>query len=228
MTPPVSGNPTRRGFFFMADRAVVFIDGNNWFHSLQSIDVDDRGRLNYKRITEKLLGPRTWLGTRYYIGRMTQALSPGLYAQQRMFLAQLERTDQRMSVHLGRLETRSVENAAATELRHYLATLKVRIDSGVFADLMAIAKKHSSATVMVEKAVDVMLSLDLVTMALHNAYDAAYLLSADGDFTPAVEAARALGKRVYAASPTRGAQLARAVNTFIHLPKPWFADCYGG
>ena len=80
----------------MPDKAVIFIDGNNWFHSLQDIDVDDRGRLNYKKISEKLLGPRVWLGTRYYIGRMTQALSPSLYAQQRSFLAQLERTDKRM------------------------------------------------------------------------------------------------------------------------------------
>lgn len=62
-------------------------------------------------------------------------------------------------------------------------------------------------------------------MAISGAYDAAYLLTADGDYTPAVEAVRKLGKKVYAASPLSGAQLAKAVNSFIHLPRDWFADC---
>ena len=73
----------------MSDRAVLFVDGNNWFHGLCELGVEDRGRLNYKKVSEKLIGPRTWLGTRYYIGRMTQALSPTLYAQQRSFCASL-------------------------------------------------------------------------------------------------------------------------------------------
>ena len=54
---------------------------------------------------------------------------------------------------------------------------------------------------MVEKAVDVMLAVDLVAMAIRNEYEAAYVLSADGDYTPAVEIARSLGKKVYAAAP---------------------------
>ena len=70
----------------------------------------------------------------------------------------------------------------------------------MFAGLTDIAKRHYDAIVFVEKAVDVMVAIDLVTMAIANAYDAAYLLSADGDYTPAVEAARALGKKIYAAS----------------------------
>jgi hypothetical protein len=37
---------------------------------------------------------------------------------------------------------------------------------------------------------------------------------------------RAIGKKVYAASPGTGAQLAAAVNTFIPLNAAWFADCW--
>jgi uncharacterized LabA/DUF88 family protein len=80
--------------------------------------------------------------------------------------------------------------------------------------------------VFVEKAVDVFLAVDLVTMAVRDIYDAAYLLSADGDYTPAVEFVRGLGKKVYAASPLHGAQIARAVNSFIPLNAVWFGDCY--
>ena len=39
----------------MGDRAVVFIDGNNWFHSLKNLGVADRGRLNYGKISKKLM-----------------------------------------------------------------------------------------------------------------------------------------------------------------------------
>jgi uncharacterized LabA/DUF88 family protein len=228
LTPPVSGFGHTPGFFlsgvFMGDRAIVFIDGNNWFHALRDAGVEDRGRLDYRKISEKLLGPRLWIETRYYIGRMTQEISPTLYGQQRSFLAGLESTDKRISVHFGRIEPRVSDNQAAKELRAYLGNLKVKIDPAVFSALSDIAKRHCEATVLVEKSVDVMLALDLVTMA--DAYDAAYLLSADGDYTPAVEAARKLNKKVYAASPLSGAQLARVVNSFIPLDATWFRDCY--
>jgi len=210
----------------MTDRAVIFIDGNNWYHGLCHVGVGDRAQLDYRRISEKLIGPRQWLATRYYIGQVSQKFNATLYAQQRSFLARLRGTDPRISVHLGRIEPRTTSNDAATELREYLSTLAVKIDATVFAELSAIAARHSSSTVFVEKAVDVFLAVDLVTMAINDAYDAAYVLSADGDYTPAVGAVRKLGKKVYAASPLSGAQLARVVNSFIHVNAGWFDDCY--
>ena len=208
------------------DRAIVFIDGNNWYHGLKTVGVGDLARLDYASISRKLAGPRLWIATRYYIGRVPQTGNVQLYAAQRHFLAQLVRTDARISVHLGRLEPRSAEDAVARELRAYLANLPQRIDPDVFRDLMRIARSQRPATVMVEKAVDVMLAVDLVVMAERDQFDAAYVLSADGDFTPAVDAARALGKRIYAASALPGAQLASAVNSFIRLKRDWFEDCY--
>lgn len=210
----------------MADRAVVLVDGNNWFHAIRDIGVDDRGRLDYRAISQKLLGPRTWIGTRYYIGRVPQRRDVRLYAEQRRFLAALEATDPKISAHLGRLEPRTVDSPAARELQHYLANLSIRIDTRVYHDLLQIARDHRHAEVMVEKAVDVMLAVDMVVMAERDEFDAAYLLSADGDFTPAVSAVMSHGKRVYAVSPAYGAQLARVVTSFIRLKREWFHDCY--
>jgi hypothetical protein len=82
--------------------------------------------------------------------------------------------DKRITVHLGRLEPRTVSNPAAKELRQYLGGLKQKIDPQVFSDLSDIARRHTDATVPVEKAVDVMLAVDLVTMAIGAEYDAAY------------------------------------------------------
>jgi uncharacterized LabA/DUF88 family protein len=71
-----------------------------------------------------------------------------------------------------------------------------------------------------------MLAVDMVSMSHRDDFDAAYLLSADGDFTPAVEVVRSNGKKVYAASPDAGAQLAKVVNSFIRLDLSWFDACY--
>ena len=210
----------------MTNRATIFIDGNNWFHGLCRIDVQDRGRLDYRKISEKLVGPRVWQETRYYIGQVNQQHNPILYAQQRSFLASLRSSDPRISVHLGRIEPHVVSSSAATELRAYLATKHEKIDPATFSDLSEIAKRHSEAVAYVEKAVDVFLAVDLVTLALSDSYDAAYILSADGDYTPAVQVVRGLGKKVYAASCLRGAQLAAVVNSFIRVSREWFIDCY--
>ena len=209
----------------MPDRAFVFVDGNNWYHGLRSLGLTDLGQINYAKVSEKLIGPRNWVGTRYYVGQVRQTDNTKLYADQRRFLSQLQATDRRISVHLGRLESHSVDNDAAKELLSYLAGLPIRLPAAVYHDLVTLGRKHRTASVFVEKAVDVHLAVDLVAMAQRNEYDAAYVLSADGDFTPAVEQVRALGKKVYAASAQSGAQLAAAVNAFIRVDAQWVDAC---
>lgn len=174
---------------------------------------------------------RSWSGRasgsrRDYIGRVKQTGDTTLYAAQRRFLAKLSATDHRITYHLGRLETRTVKNEAAEEIKRYLSNLAVRIDTRVYHELLDIAQEYSVSEVMVEKAVDVMLAVDMVVMAERDQYDAAYLLSADGDYTPAVSAVKSLNKKVYAVSPTSGAQLAAVVDSFIRVSGHWFEDCY--
>lgn len=71
-----------------------------------------------------------------------------------------------------------------------------------------------------------MIAVEMVSMAERDEYDAAYLLSADGDFTPAVQAVRNKGRKVYVCSPNSGAQLASVANSFIRIDRSWFDDCY--
>jgi uncharacterized LabA/DUF88 family protein len=80
----------------------------------------------------------------------------------------------------------------------------------------------------VEKAVDVQIAMDLVLMAERDEYDAAYLLSADGDLTPAVEFVRTKTKKVFVASASSGARLAAACDAFIPLRLEWFDDVMEG
>lgn len=211
----------------MSERAILFVDGNNWYHGCSGIGVRSLAQLDYCKISSKVVGgARTWTGTRYYIGQVTQTGNPQLYADQRRFLASLAAADTRITIHLGRIETRPAKSDCADELLWYLGNLKTRIDADVRRDLFDLAHKHKTVRVMVEKAVDVMLAVDLVVMAQQNQYDTAYILSADGDYTHAAQFVRSLGKKVFAVAPTNGAQLAAVVNKFIHVDVGWFTDCY--
>jgi uncharacterized LabA/DUF88 family protein len=211
----------------LTDRAILFIDGNNWYHGLRGIGVKSLATLDYKLISEKVVKPRRWDGTRYYIGRLKQHQNPAGYAAQRKFLSRLTKDDpERISYHLGRLEMREADNEAAKELLQFLAQLPTRIDKQVYQQLASIGNKHRKARFLVEKAVDVNLAVDMVMLAKQDEYDAAYLLSADGDYTPAVKAVKKLGKKVYAFSALHGAQLAAVCDSFIHVKPDWFDDCY--
>jgi uncharacterized LabA/DUF88 family protein len=142
-------------------------------------------------------------------------------------MAWLQARDKRVTVHYGRLEERREQNALARELRSYLGGLHVKIDTAVYQHLLALAKLHETSTFMVEKAVDVMLAVDMVRMGDRNEYDVAYLLASDGDYTPAAEALKEMGKKLFAASVQPGAELAKAVYMFIPLQKDWLSDCFG-
>jgi len=209
----------------MPDRAIIFIDGSNWYHGLKNAGITELARLDYAKISRKLIGPRDWRATRYYIGQVKQKANTQLYADQRAFLSSLEKTDGRISVHLGRLEPRPTSDPGAEELARYLAGLRTRIDRDVYQDLVGIAKRNRRVEVYVEKAVDVMIAVDMTLLATRDAYDAAYLLSADGDLTAAVDAVRQLRKKVYVASVQYGAQIAAVATTFIHLTPDWFKHC---
>lgn len=209
------------------ERAVVFIDGNNWYHALKNAGFNRLGWLNYAKVSQKIIGTRDWIGTRYYIGQVQQAGNTQLYADQRKYTAWLKSLDQRISVRFGRLEPRPVENEFAREMLSYLGNLPVRIDTNVYKHLIAAAKRNECTTVMVEKAVDVMLAVDMVRMADRNDYDVAYLLAADGDYTPAVAAATDAGKKVFAVSINAGAALAAVAYKYIRLQRDWFTDCFG-
>ena len=209
------------------DRAIVFVDGSNWYHACAALGLRNLGQLNFSKVSRKLVQDRQWIATRYYVGEVPQSGNRGLAANQRQFLAFLRSCDYRITVHLGRLEPREIPNETAAELLRYLSALRSRINPSVYHDLLELGRAHSVARVMVEKAVDVQIAVDMVVMAERDQYDTAYLLSADGDLTPAVESVIAAGRRVFVASPGNGARLAEACSAYLRLRKPWFSDVFG-
>lgn len=225
MTQPASTPP--KG----PERAAVFVDGNNFYNGLDDVGVTAQGQLSFAKIAMKLVGPRTWTALRYYVGQVQNNGNPKLYADQRSFISRQQNLDRRITFHFGRIEPRVSKNAASDELFDYLVRRKAaieRVDQVVYNELGALARSHQKVTLMVEKAVDVMLAVDLVVMAERNEFDTVYILSADGDYTHAVKFARDKGKKVFAVSARNGHELATAVGTgrFLKIDKDWVKDCY--
>jgi uncharacterized LabA/DUF88 family protein len=208
------------------DRAHLFIDGNNWFHSLKDIVVAAPFALSYAKISQKLVGPRDWVSTGYYIGALKQDWNARDYAAQRSFLAQIQKDDPRISVHLGRLERRVTVNPLRVPLLTYIEDASKGLPPSAVLDLRALINAHAQLETLKEKAVDIMIARDILEGAIEGTYDAAYLLSADGDFTPVIESARKRGRKVYVASPSHSYNLRQTANAFIKLDAAWFSDCY--
>lgn len=204
-------------------RAVLFIDGNNWYHGLKSIGVQSIA-LDYRKVAEKLLLNKRHLAEiRYYVGKVSGDLARA--RQQENFLKGLRQQGVRVS--LGRIEKREIspgKNPITRRLKSILDEHGEHLRQDIRAELDPLC--HQPILTYIEKQVDVQIAVDLVSMAQHDQYDVAYLLSADGDFVPAVEEAKRAGKRVFAASAASGRQLGSAVNSFIPLQRDWFYGCY--
>ncbi len=209
------------------ERACIYIDGNNFYHFVKKC-VSSPFALSYAKLSQKLVGARTWRSTGYYIGALKQDWNRKHYADQRSFLARIQADDSKVSVHLGRLERRVEINPLAAQLLAYLDDPDCAIPPKAASEVRLMAEANAQVETLKEKAVDIMLAHDMLEGAINDEYDCAYLLSADGDFTPIVESVRKKGKKVFVASPVPGysSQLARTANTFIKLEPPWFQDCY--
>lgn len=206
------------------ERAVIFIDGNNFYHGMKRLELPS-GELHYGKLSKKLVLNREWKETRYYIGQVRQEGDLTRYADQRKFLHSLEQFEN-VRYFKGRVESRPA-GQTAKELARWLNTLPERQNVLIPGELVEELRKIAGKKTVqyVEKAVDVMIATDMVSMAYKNEYDVAYLLSADGDFTPAVKEVRKTGRKVFVASPMAGQQLSLAANTFIRLNRDFFHDC---
>jgi uncharacterized LabA/DUF88 family protein len=204
-------------------RATVFIDGANLYRGLKSIGVRAR-EIDASKVARKLVQGRDLVEVRYYIGQVDRS-GGRAYEANRALIDSLAMTPG-VILRLGYIQRIEEDNPCAEEVSRYLANLRsVRLAGSAFQDLTAIATKHRRVAVFREKGVDVALAVDLVRLAHAEVFDVAYLVSGDGDFGPAVDAARTFRKRVIVAGPAIGRRLREAADVAIRLKSEWFEDC---
>ena len=209
-------------------RAVLLVDGANGYRRFRDVGIE-ANKLDLRKVARALAGPaRTVVGIRYYTGKVERSGNQLLFAHQQSLLSLLGK--QGVQIRLGRVESRTEANELAEQMLQFLAVPRpadLRLPEDAYRALYAMANTHRRVTYWVQKAVDTLLVADLARMAADNEFDAAYVLSLDGDMTPGIEFARSRGKKVFGTGPAGlNYQIRRACDAFIVLDEARLANCY--
>jgi ASC-1-like (ASCH) protein/uncharacterized LabA/DUF88 family protein len=157
-------------------RAIIFIDGNNFYYKMKDITSSQKGILKlldfkYNEFAKKLIKENLLVEIRYYVGAIrrqkgvNEDKSEKLYSDQQKLLAKLQQ--QNIPVILGNLI------------------------------------QHPDKSYH-EKGVDVRIAVEMIRLARADKYDVAYLLSSDTDLVPAVEEVLSFNKKVVYVSISKG------------------------
>jgi uncharacterized LabA/DUF88 family protein len=204
------------------DLAIFFVDGANFYKHLKRSDVRANA-VDIDKVADKLAGPRKVVQIRYYLPELDRSAGPAFIAN-RDQLADLRKRP-RVQVCLGYMQKDMEENPFATEVIEYLKNAPMGTPGLLLVELTKRAIACQKVTTYKEKGVDVALACDMVELALENKYDVAYLISADGDFFPAVNMVQARDKRVFAAGPAIGKRLQDTCAQSIRTSRDWYSDC---
>ena len=81
-----------------------------------------------------------------------------------------------------------------------------------------------------EKGIDILIAVDMLTLALQKHYDTAILVSGDGDFAPLLAKIKNAGRHVENASfdARRSRSLIESSDLFIELTRQDLQDCFKG
>lgn len=205
-------------------RAVVFIDGNNWYYALKDLGIRS-GALDYRRVARRLVEDRQPRRVSYYVGRVVQPLSR--VRAQTAFVTAIR--EQGVEVYFGK-SRRNPASARAEEAKAALLRAFESQEPEVPGNLMRVLREYCAAepgiSQFVEKQVDTMIAADLVEGAYRDEYEVAYLLSADSDFVPPIRTVCRRGKRVFVVSPRRGHELRNAATGYLVIDHDWFDGLY--
>jgi uncharacterized LabA/DUF88 family protein len=209
------------------EKAIFFVDASNFHFGMKKFGFLPNN--NYARFSQKLARQNglRWIETRFYTGQFREQDDQRGYGKQKEFLERLERADPRIKILRGRIEERPTRGTAQALTRwlngFHNHPLCNQTPPALIDELRQVARERRFHRH--EKAVDVMLATDMVSMAYESKYDVAFLLSADGDYEPAIKKVKETGRKVYAASAIYGSVVARSVDHFVTLDEKFFSDC---
>jgi len=183
------------------ERTMIFIDGSNFYHG--ALEALGTAKVDFAVLCDLLCGQqRRLIHTHYYNVRLRQLMDKVGYAQQQRFFSALQAIPH-FELHAGRLVDREREEVCPKCRHKYVVSYQT------------------------EKAVDILLAVDMLACAFDDQYDTAIIVSQDGDFAPAVSEVRRLRKRVENAEfPHRlPSYLSRRCSGVIELTEEFLASC---
>lgn len=169
------------------DKVMIFIDGNNLYHSLKH--VAGRTNLDFREFSKRLVKERHLMRIYYYNAPLNREDDEEKYKMQQSFFDSLDSVPY-LTKKFGRLEKRLVRQ---------------NLPDGTFF----------SAPTYVEKGVDTFIVIDMLSHAYKDNFDTAILVSGDEDFAILVENVKDLGKHVEVANLGGSYLLRQAADKYI-------------
>jgi uncharacterized LabA/DUF88 family protein len=173
------------------ERVMVFIDGNNLYHSLKH--VMGRTNLNFQEFSNRLINGRQLIRAYYYNAPLNKDDDEEKFRMQQSFFDSLDSVPY-LTKKFGRLEKRIV---------------KQTLPDGTFV----------STPTYVEKGVDTHIVIDMLSHAYKDNYDTAILVSGDEDFSELVERVKDLGKHVEIANLGGSYHLRQSADKYLLIDK---------
>jgi uncharacterized LabA/DUF88 family protein len=171
------------------ERVMIFIDGNNLYHSLKH--VVGKTNLDFAKFSARLGSNRHLIRTYYYNAPLNKDDDEDKHRMQQSFFDSLD-TVPYLTKKFGRLEKRIVRQT---------------LPDGTFI----------SAPTYVEKGVDTLIVIDMLTFGFKDTYDTAILVSGDEDFAIVVEKVKELGKHVEVANLGGSFALRQTADKYIMI-----------
>ncbi len=173
------------------ERVMIFIDGNNLYHSLKH--VAGRTNLDFQEFSKRLVKERHLIRVYYYNAPLNREDDDEKYRMQQSFFDSLDSVPY-LTKKFGRLEKRLV---------------KQTLPDGTFF----------AAPTYVEKGVDTFIVIDMLSHAYKDNYDTAILVSGDEDFAILVETIKDLGKHVEVANLGGSYLLRQTADKYVLIDK---------
>ncbi len=187
--------------FSKMENAVIFIDGNNFYHNLRQMKIK-LGNINFKKLVELICKHFNLMlkEVRYYNSMPTLRDGKGLYYSHLKFIDNL-RNINKFTILTRKLQVHSTkellrEKQELIESMDLCKNCKPIVEQNILDAIGNVKKK--------EKGVDVMLAVDLVDYAIKNKADNLIVLSGDADFVPAMNLAKENNGKVLSASLAKG------------------------
>lgn len=185
-----------------ANRVMVFMDGSNLEMALKDVFRDKR--IDPIKLSKKLIEDRRLMKINYYEAPLWKSVNRESYENQQKFFAFL-RSDPFIEIRLGRRAKRDKEYECE------------------------ICHEKFIKTSYEQKGVDSLLTFDLITLAMRNAYDIALIIAGDQDFGPPALEVRMLGKQVenaFVDNRSWSPILKSIADKTIALDEPYLRDCW--
>lgn len=202
----------------MEQRAMFFIDGYNIYKSLRKYYPTLKIQIDFRKLIQELLDDRMLIRAYYYVAPRYKEEHPTpkdkrIYETTQAVIEKI-RLYPYFTVRLG--STTKYQKTFAEILKELKKTQPA---------LGNIELPPQIADIQVpfyhEKGIDVNIATDMLSLAFHNAYDVAVLVSGDVDYVTVVKAIQDLGKIVENVSFVKSAaiELRKTCDKFVPLEK---------